>query len=128
MNLDSRLAIAAPQRTVARSPDSTSPSARDRWKKCGGLAKSVDYVRRLAREKAEAAWERAGEIVLGADTMVVAGEQVLEKPRDADDARSMLAVLSGRTHTVITGICLRHAAGAIVDAESTQVHFVDADR
>ena len=83
-----------------------------------------EYVRRLAREKADAAWERAGEIVLGADTVVVAGEQVLEKPRDADDARSMLAVLSGRTHTVITGICLRHAEGAIVDAESTLVQFV----
>jgi len=84
----------------------------------------IDYVRRLAREKADAAWERAGEIVLGADTVVVAGEQVLEKPRDFKDARSMLAALSGRTHTVITGICLRHAEGAIIDAESTLVHFV----
>jgi septum formation protein len=83
-----------------------------------------EYVRRLAREKAEAAWERQGEVVLGADTIVVAGDQVLEKPRDADHARSMLARLSGRTHAVITGICLRHAEGAIVDAESTQVHFV----
>jgi septum formation protein len=83
-----------------------------------------EYVRRLAREKAEAAWKRAGEIVLGADTVVVAGEQVLEKPRDLNDARSMLAALSGRTHTVITGICLRHAEGAIVDAESTLVHFI----
>ena len=84
----------------------------------------IDYVRRLAREKADAAWERAGEIVLGADTVVVAGDQVLEKPRDLNDARSMLATLSGRTHTVITGICLRHAEGVIVDAESTLVHFV----
>jgi septum formation protein len=84
----------------------------------------IDYVRRLAREKAEAAWERAGEIVLGADTIVLLGDQVLEKPRDADDARAMLAALSGRTHTVITGICLRHAAGSIVDVESTLVRFV----
>jgi nucleoside triphosphate pyrophosphatase len=83
-----------------------------------------EYVRRLAREKADAAWERASEIVLGADTVVVAGEQVLEKPRDLNDARSMLAALSGRTHTVITGICLRHSQGAIVDSESTRVHFV----
>jgi septum formation protein len=84
----------------------------------------IDYVRRLAREKAEAAWERDGEIVLGADTIVVVGSQVLEKPSDLNDARSMLAALSGRTHTVITGIGLRHAKGAIVDAESTLVHFV----
>jgi septum formation protein len=85
----------------------------------------IDYVRRLAREKAEAAWEQPSEIVLGADTVVVLGDQVLEKPRDFNDARCMLAALSGRTHTVITGICLRHATGAIVDAESTLVHFVE---
>ncbi len=84
----------------------------------------IDYVRRLAREKAEAAWQQADEIVLGADTIVVLGDQVFEKPRDSDDARSMLAVLSGRTHIVITGICLRYATGAIVDAESTRVRFV----
>ena len=84
----------------------------------------VEYVRRLAREKAEAAWESRDEIVLGADTIVVLGERVLEKPRDHADARAMLTALSGRTHTVITGICLRHAAGEIVDAESTLVRFV----
>ena len=84
-----------------------------------------DYVRRLAREKAEAAWEGRDEIVLGADTTVVIDDQVLEKPRDAEDARAMLRLLSGRTHRVITGICLRHAGGAMADAESTLVHFVE---
>lgn len=85
---------------------------------------ALDYVRRLAREKAEAAWEGGDEIVLGADTTVVLGERVLEKPRDAADAIEMLTALSGHVHTVITGICLRHAGGAIVDAESTRVCFV----
>jgi septum formation protein len=84
----------------------------------------IEYVRRLAREKAEAAWEDADEIVLGADTIVLVDDRVFEKPRDVDDARAMLAALSGRTHTVITGICLRQAAGVIVDTESTLVHFV----
>ena len=83
-----------------------------------------NYVRRLAREKAEAAWEGNDEIVLGADTVVVLDGHVLEKPADAEDARSMLGRLSGRTHTVITGICLRHPSGAIVDHESTFVSFV----
>lgn len=83
------------------------------------------YVRRLAREKAEAAWEARDEIVLGADTTVVVEDHVLEKPRDAEEARAMLRLLSGRTHAVITGICLRHAGGAFVDAESTRVHFVE---
>jgi septum formation protein len=83
-----------------------------------------DYARRLAREKAEAAW--AGdrhEVVLGADTIVVIGADVLEKPVDAADARAMLARLSGREHEVITGICLRYAGGAEVTSESTLVKF-----
>jgi septum formation protein len=88
----------------------------------------VDYARRLARAKAEAAWEDSGEIVLGADTIVVIDgygveSKVLEKPADAEDARAMLRLLSGREHTVITGICLRHRSGVIVDHSATQVRF-----
>lgn len=83
----------------------------------------VDYARRLAQAKAEAAWQSADEIVLGADTIVVIGDQVLEKPADANDARAMLRRLSGREHMVITGICLRHRDRVIVDHSSTQVRF-----
>jgi len=83
----------------------------------------VDYVRRLARDKAEAAWENADEIVLGADTTVVIDDHILEKPADADDARAMLRLLSGREHTVITGISFRHRGGSIVDHCVTQVRF-----
>jgi septum formation protein len=82
-----------------------------------------EYALRLARAKAEAAWEGGDEVVLGADTIVVVGTRVLEKPAEAGDARRMLEALSGRSHTVITGICLRHRRGAILDSESTQVHF-----
>jgi septum formation protein len=82
-----------------------------------------DYVTRLAREKAEAAWEGKQEVVLGADTTVVLGDRVLEKPRDTDDAREMLRALSGVRHTVMTGICLRSIGGAVVDCESTDVYF-----
>ena len=85
----------------------------------------VEYARRLARDKAEAAWENPGEIVLGADTIVVVGERLLEKPTDAEDARAMLRLLSGREHLVITGICLRHAGGTIVDHAETSVRFVE---
>ena len=60
---------------------------------------------------------------MGADTIVVIGDQVLEKPADANDARAMLRLLSGREHTVITGICLRHRDGVIVDHSSTEVRF-----
>ena len=81
------------------------------------------YVRRLARVKADAAWEGRDEIVLGADTIVVLGQQVFEKPRDAADARDMLRRLAGRDHTVITGICLRHPRGVEVDSSATLVRF-----
>jgi septum formation protein len=82
------------------------------------------YVRRLAEAKAEAAWQDSDEIVLGADTVVVLDQDVLEKPRDLADARRMLTLLSGREHTVITGICLRHAGGREVDHVSTAVRFL----
>ena len=45
--------------------------------------------------------------MLGADTIVVIDEAILGKPRDEDDAARMLRLLSGRTHRVITGVCLR---------------------
>ena len=82
-----------------------------------------DYVSRLAREKAEAAWEGNSEVVLGADTTVVLGNRVMEKPRDSEEAREMLRALSGVRHTVMTGICLRSVNGSVVDCESTDVYF-----
>jgi septum formation protein len=62
---------------------------------------------RLAREKAQAALrQQAGKFVLGADTIVVVDGEILGKPRDQADAVRMLRLLSGRTHQVITGVCL----------------------
>lgn len=49
---------------------------------------------------------RAPAIILAADTIAVIGEHILNKPRDAEHARAMLSQLSGRTHTVYTGLCL----------------------
>lgn len=70
-----------------------------------------DCAERLAREKALAVWRRSPqEIVLGADTVVVAEKEILGKPLDAEDAVRMLRLLSGRQHDVITGVCLVRAA------------------
>jgi septum formation protein len=88
----------------------------------------ADYVRRLAQEKAFAVTILPGEIVLGADTVVVIDAQVLEKPIDAADATRMLGLLSGREHEVITGICLRSDTRKIVDAATTRVRFVPLTR
>jgi septum formation protein len=63
----------------------------------------VDYVERLAREKA---LHVPGTLVLGADTTVVLRDEVLEKPRDAADALRMLRKLQGRTHQVVTSVAL----------------------
>jgi septum formation protein len=66
--------------------------------------RASDYVRRLAREKAEAVPAAPGEIVLAADTAVVLADEILGKPLDDEDARRMLRALSGRTHFVVTGV------------------------
>jgi septum formation protein len=66
-----------------------------------------DCAERLAREKALAVSQRRPQdYVLGADTIVVVEDAILGKPRDAGDAVRMLRLLSGRTHAVITGVCL----------------------
>jgi len=85
-----------------------------------------DYAKRLAREKARAVLARhPKDAVLGADTIVVIGGRVLEKPLDTDDAARMLRALSGRTHEVITGVCLAAAGFERTQAESTRVTFAE---
>jgi septum formation protein len=65
------------------------------------------FAERLAREKAlTVLQQRPGEVVLGADTVVLVDGQILGKPCDRADAGRMLRLLSGRTHRVITGVCL----------------------
>src|SRR5437868_3437345 len=64
-----------------------------------------EYVARLSREKASAIAERhPARWVIAADTTVLLGDQVLEKPRDAEDAKGMLATIAGNTHIVYTGV------------------------
>ena len=66
-----------------------------------------ECAERLAREKALAVFKNNPQgWVLGADTIVVADDVILGKPRDVEDAARMLRLLSGRTHAVITGVCL----------------------
>jgi septum formation protein len=68
---------------------------------------AATYVRRLAGAKAGHVGEsHPGRLVLGADTTVVVDGEVLGKPRDAAEAGRMLGLLSGRSHQVLTGVCL----------------------
>lgn len=73
----------------------------------GGL-EPAELVVENARRKARAGLEAAGEgaVVLGVDTDVFLGSEPLGKPADEDAARERLEALSGRTHTVLSGLCL----------------------
>ena len=84
----------------------------------------ADYARRLARDKARAV---AGGWVLGADTIVVVGDQVLEKPRDPEDALEMLLRLEGRRHEVVTAVCLVADGTEHEAMDTTAVYFRPAD-
>ncbi len=104
----------------------TSPADVDESLRAGERAD--DYVRRLAREKAEAvAASRLFGLVLGADTTVVVEGDILGKPRDAEEARRMLRRLGGRRHEVLTGVALvRVETGrAVVGLERTRVRFAE---
>lgn len=84
----------------------------------------MQYAQRLARHKALAIFARHPDnVVLGADTVVVVDEHLLGKPRDEQDAARMLRLLSGRTHNVITGVCLLAPAYEQTEAEATEVRF-----
>jgi septum formation protein len=89
-----------------------------------------DYVLRVAREKAEAvAATLSGAVaVLAADTSVVIDDDVLGKPRDHFDALAMLARLSGRTHEVITAVCLLGPQWRRQLSVTTRVTFATLDR
>ena len=89
---------------------------------CAGEA-PIAYVERLAEAKARAVGSADDEVVLGADTTVVIDQHMLAKPEDEADARRMLALLSGRRHQVITGICLRRGKDCMVDHAVTGVWF-----
>jgi nucleoside triphosphate pyrophosphatase len=88
----------------------------------------VEYVQRLAQEKSAGAFKELSEgeastLVLGADTAVVIGSEILGKPRDVEDAARMLRLLSGRTHQVLTGVCLVNAERSVSHVEISDVTF-----
>lgn len=87
-----------------------------------------DLVLRLARGKAETALagSEPGQWVLGADTVVAVGKEILGKPGDAAEAAAMLERLSGRAHTVHSGLALARSGFATrVDAVRTRVWMRD---
>jgi len=86
-----------------------------------------DYVKRIARTKANVGWERMTERgltprpVLGADTEVVLDGHIFGKPADAPHALEMLARLAGRTHVVMTAVALRWEREFVILVSTSQV-------
>ena len=85
---------------------------------------AVELVRLHAREKARSVADGAGDRpVLGVDTEVVLDGRIYGKPRDAGDAEAMLEALGGKTHLVLSGLCLVTPGWEVVEHESTHVRF-----
>lgn len=90
---------------------------------------AVYFAQRMAQEKARAVHASFPEsTVLGADTIVVARDQVLGKPTDAADAFRMLRLLSNRRHFVITGICLIGADSQGTDSQGNAFEDVRSEK
>lgn len=90
---------------------------------------ALDYVQRLAREKAAAGFTQLHQQqlpiapVLGADTLGLLDGEILEKPRNQDHALRMLRQLSGRTHQVITAVALHSESRRALRVSITDVTF-----
>lgn len=87
----------------------------------------IGYVTRLAAAKADAGWLRSRGLrqapVLAADTAVILDGKILGKPKDKDDAMTMLRLISGRTHEVLTAVALRTETGTHVKVSRSSVTF-----
>jgi len=84
------------------------------------------FAERLAREKASVVFlQRPKDVVLGADTVVIVGREILGKPRDEADAARMLRMLSGRSHLVTTGVCLVGPAKLETGNQKLETRFAD---
>lgn len=80
----------------------------------------------LANKKADALLKVPEDgILLTADTVVIIGNEILNKPENKEEARQMLEKLSGRTHLVITGVCLRDQTKSISLSDVSKVTFAE---
>ena len=85
---------------------------------------SVDQVAaHLAEKKANAHELQPDELLITADTVVILDNAILGKPSSLDEATEMLSKLSGKTHTVMTGVCLKTNKETKVFSDSTKVTF-----
>ena len=121
-----RLASASPRRRqlleLIGVPHLVTPADIDETPRAGEAG--VDYVLRLAREKAVAVRAKHSDLpVLAADTTVHVDGHILEKPVDEADCMRMLSLLSGRMHQVFTGLCVAGTAPPALTVATSEVTF-----
>ena len=94
----------------------------------------LDYVQRVTRMKAEAAWRRVTirrgllrKPVLAADTTVALGDEIYGKPADTADAQRMLEALSGKTHRVLTAVAMQLESRVEIAVSESFVTFATID-
>ncbi|NVK26244.1 MAG: septum formation inhibitor Maf [Gammaproteobacteria bacterium] len=87
---------------------------------------AIDYVARLAAEKAQAVAEKLEQaVVIGSDTSVVIDGLILGKPMNFEDCRRMLTALSGRSHQVLTAFSIIANNKVYSEVVATEVNFVE---
>ena len=82
-----------------------------------------DEVARVSARKAAAVAREEDDVVIAADTIVVCGNRVLGKPHSPEEAKEMLALLSGRDHQVMTGCTILRGDRSVTFTEVTDLHF-----
>lgn len=82
-----------------------------------------EFVCELSRQKAADIAEKTDGVIIAADTVVAVGGKMLGKPKDAEDAKSMLRSLSERAHSVFTGYTVRQGEKAVTEVSETKVHM-----
>jgi septum formation protein len=122
-NADFILASASPRRRELLIQIGLSflivPSKIEEINQCG-MEPHVHATHFAEAKAKEVANRHLDKWVLGADTIVVGGQDILGKPADFNEASSMLSRLAGRSHCVITAICLAHSGMQVVESESVE--------
>ena len=120
------LASQSPQRKMLLSqinfePAKIEPADIDETPK--NKEKPSQYVKRMAKEKALfVAKKHKGEVVLASDTVIVCGTTIIQKSKSDEEQRKVMEMLSGKTHKVLTGVCVVNKDGkAVVKLNTTKI-------
>lgn len=83
-----------------------------------------EVAQHIAEQKAKQfPYLKENEIVIAADTTVIINDTILGKPKDAEEAKQMLSSLSGKSHHVTTGVCVKDRHQVDSFSDTTMVHF-----